>query len=198
MNSVCSGFKHSFLETGSFRSVDRFGLLLSPKRKIIAYVLGRNFSKIAVFSGSMDRSPILLKPNVTTIVLLEGIIVSLNLSSRRNRVVFEQETYFQHYVDTTKMRLLTGQASMINVMHVWKFMLSRQHFIFATLISSTPVVPWLSYSTLDPRFGGSHPAAIDGFFQSVKILIMTFFGREVKPWEPCRRFTTRKRTSSRN
>ena len=36
------------------------------------------------------------------------------------------------------------------------------------------------------------------FFQSVKLLSMTFLGREVKPWVPCRRFTARKRTSSRN
>ena len=36
---------------------------------------------------------------------------------------------------------------------------------------------------------GSIPAGIDGFFQSVKILSMTSFGRSVKPWVPCRRFT---------
>ena len=35
-------------------------------------------------------------------------------------------------------------------------------------------------------------------FQSVKTLSMTSFGREVKSWVPCRRFTVRKRTSSRN
>ena len=36
------------------------------------------------------------------------------------------------------------------------------------------------------------------FLQSVKILSMTSFGREVKPWVPRRRFTELKRTSSRN
>ena len=36
------------------------------------------------------------------------------------------------------------------------------------------------------------------FFQSVKIVSMTSFGREVKPRSPCRRFTARKSTSSRN
>ena len=45
----------------------------------------------------------------------------------------------------------------------------------------TPVVPWLSYSPLDPRFAGSNPAGIDAFFQSVKIQSMTSFGREEKP-----------------
>ena len=35
-------------------------------------------------------------------------------------------------------------------------------------------------------------------FQSVKILSMTSFGREVKPWVPCCRFTAHKRTSSQN
>ena len=56
---------------------------------------------------------------------------------------------------------------------------------------STPVVQWLSYSPLDPRFPGSIPAGVDGFFQSVKILSLTSFGRKVKPWVPCRRFTAR-------
>ena len=52
-------------------------------------------------------------------------------------------------------------------------------------LGSTPVVPWLSYSPLDPKFAGSNPAGVDGFFfQSVKILSMTPFGREVKPWDP--------------
>ena len=37
------------------------------------------------------------------------------------------------YADTTKMRMLTGQASMINKMHVWKYMLPRHYLIFATL-----------------------------------------------------------------
>ena len=63
---------------------------------------------------------------------------------------------------------------------------------------STPVVPWLSYSPLDPRFAGSSPAGVDGFFQSIKILSVTSFGREVKLWVPCRRFMVCKRTSSQN
>ena len=60
------------------------------------------------------------------------------------------------------------------------------------------MVPWLSYLLLDPRFEGSNPAGVDGFFQSVKIPSMTSFGREVKPWVPCRRFMARKRSSSLN
>ena len=35
-------------------------------------------------------------------------------------------------------------------------------------------------------------------FSEGEILSMTSFGREVKPLVPCRRFTTRKRSSSRN
>ena len=52
------------------------------------------------------------------------------------------------------------------------------------LRKSTPVVLWLSYSPLDPRFAGSNLPGVDGFFQSVKIQSMTSFGREVKPWVP--------------
>ena len=47
---------------------------------------------------------------------------------------------------------------------------------------STPVVPWL-FIILNTRseVRGSNPAGADGFFQSVKILSMTSFGKEVKP-----------------
>ena len=45
-----------------------------------------------------------------------------------------------------------------------------------------PLVQWLSYSPLDPRFA----AEVDGFFMRVNILSKTFFGREVKALVPCR------------
>ena len=51
---------------------------------------------------------------------------------------------------------------------------------------------WIRGSRVETRLGSMD------FFISVKILSMTSFGREVKPWVPCRRFTARKRTSSRN
>ena len=58
--------------------------------------------------------------------------------------------------------------------------LSFEYHISKTRVD--PVVQWLSYSPLDPRFAGSIPAGVDDFFfQSVKILSMTFIGREVKP-----------------
>ena len=44
------------------------------------------------------------------------------------------------------------------------------------------MVQWLSYSPRGPRFAGSIPAGVDGFFQSVKILSMASFGREGKQW----------------
>ena len=72
------------------------------------------------------------------------------------------------------------------------------HNIKNHFIRSTPVVQWLSHSPLDPRFAGSILAEVDGFFQSVKILSMTSFEEEVKPWVPCSRFSARKRISSRN
>ena len=76
--------------------------------------------------------------------------------------------------------------------------LSLSFSLSLPLSQSTPGVQWLSYSPLDPRFAGSIAAGVEGFFQSVKILSMTSFGREVKPWVPCCRFTAHKRTSSRN
>ena len=65
-------------------------------------------------------------------------------------------------------------------------MLTKHHTFIDYCISlfnfrvSTPVVQ-LSYSPLHPRCTGSIPAGVDGFFQSVKILSITTFGREVKP-----------------
>ena len=35
-------------------------------------------------------------------------------------------------------------------------------------VASNPVVPWLSYSPLDPRFAGSNLAGVDGFFSERK------------------------------
>ena len=45
---------------------------------------------------------------------------------------------------------------------------------------------------------GFKPGRGQWIFPTVKILSKTFFGREVNPLVPCRRFTARKRTSSRN
>ena len=74
--------------------------------------------------------------------------------------------------------------------HFWGYM---KTLVYQTTVDtqqdSTPVVTWLSYSPLDQRFAGSKPAGVDGLFQSVKIQSMTSFGRDVKPWVPCRRFT---------
>ena len=77
---------------------------------------------------------------------------------------------------------------------------SRENTIKGHAMSkkSTPVVTWLSYSPLDPMFAGSDSAGDVEFFQSVKILSMSSFGREGKPWVPCRSFTARKRTSNQN
>ena len=69
-------------------------------------------------------------------------------------------------------------------------------FIWLMLANNTSSK--LSYSPLEPRFMESNAAGVDGFFQSIKILSMTSFRRDVKSWAPCRRFTVCKRTSSQN
>ena len=46
---------------------------------------------------------------------------------------------------------------------------------------------------LVPKFAGSDPAEAVGFFRAKKILTTPSFGREVKPFVPCRRFTACKR-----
>ena len=40
----------------------------------------------------------------------------------------------------------------------------------------------------DPRFAGSNPAEVNGFFQDVKILSTSPPGETLKPWVPNLRF----------
>ena len=47
---------------------------------------------------------------------------------------------------------------------------------------------------LVPKFSGSKPAEAVGFFREKKILSTRSFGREVKPFVPCRIFGACKRT----
>jgi hypothetical protein len=48
---------------------------------------------------------------------------------------------------------------------------------------------------LEPKFKGSNSAEAVGFFRAKKkFLSRTSFGREVKLWVPCRRFTACKRS----
>ena len=47
---------------------------------------------------------------------------------------------------------------------------------------------------LVPKFAGSNPAEAVGFFRAKKILSTPSFGREEKPFVPCRRFTACKRS----
>ena len=68
-------------------------------------------------------------------------------------------------------------------------------YYFIIVDPSGPVVIILA-SGFEVR--GFDPGRGRWIFQSVKILSMTFFGKEVKPWVSCRIFTSRKRTSSRN
>ena len=90
---------------------------------------------------------------------------------------------FNHYNDAT---VRTREVPLVHAscdVHYTIMYTQSLHAIYALLAAG--------------RVGKPRPGSMD-FFQSVKILTMTSFGREVKPWVPCRRFTARKRTSSRN
>ena len=47
---------------------------------------------------------------------------------------------------------------------LWTLLKFHHRVELIIIIMLTPVVPWLSYSPLDPRFMGSNPAGVDGFF----------------------------------
>ena len=98
------------------------------------------------------------------------------------------------YVCTSSSMTVAQAATILLQVYHWSTVYNI--FYVSPIKELTPVVPWLSYSPLDLRFVGSNPAGVNGFFQSVKILSVTSFGREVKPWVLCHRFMARKRTSS--
>ena len=85
------------------------------------------------------------------------------------------------------------------------FFISSRKKYFLTNISQlcsaycqwTPVVPWFSYSPLDPSFAGSNPAGVDGFLRAKNPACGSLRKRS-QALVPCRIFTPRKRTSSRN
>jgi hypothetical protein len=56
------------------------------------------------------------------------------------------------------------------------------------------VVSGLACWPLVPKFVDSNPAEAFGFLRAEEILSTPSFGREVKPWVPCRRFAACKRT----
>ena len=52
------------------------------------------------------------------------------------------------------------------------------------MMKSTPVVQWLSYSPLDPRFTGSIPAGVNRFFSERKNPEYDFLQKESKAVGP--------------
>ena len=68
------------------------------------------------------------------------------------------------------------------------------------LVWGDPSGPVVIILATGPEVRGFRTGQGRWIFQSVKILRMPSFGKEVKPWVPCRRFTipVPKRTSSRN
>ena len=68
--------------------------------------------------------------------------------------------------------------------NICKFFILIYYFELATLHSSRHVDPIgvvVIILATGSEVHGSNSSGVDGFFQSVKILSMTFFGREVKP-----------------
>ena len=69
------------------------------------------------------------------------------------------------------------------------FICSTNHeSLAASVVQSWPLVP---------KFAGSNPAETVGFFRTKQILSTPSFGREIKPFVPCRIFKARKRTRNR-
>ena len=64
--------------------------------------------------------------------------------------------------------------------------------------SRHPVGPVFIIPATGSEVLGFKPGRRKLIFESVKMLSMTSFGRELKPWVPCRRFTACKRISSPN
>jgi hypothetical protein len=63
-----------------------------------------------------------------------------------------------------------------------------------TLISPHQLTVYVALGGLVVSVLATGPTEGDGFLRVIKIRSTTFFGGEVKPWVPCRRFTACKRT----
>ena len=63
---------------------------------------------------------------------------------------------------------------------------------------SAPVVQWLSYLRLDPRFAGSIPAGVDGFFSERKNPEYDFFRKGSKAMVPVKKPQGEIRASEQN
>ena len=66
------------------------------------------------------------------------------------------------------------------------------------LLWGDPGGPVVNLLATGPEVRGFKPGRGRWIFSEAKILSMTSFEREVKPWVPSRRYMARKRTSSRN
>ena len=88
-----------------------------------------------------------------------------------------------------------GEPPMDKFVELWNCHIKYQNFMILIVDPAGPVVTILATGY---EVRGFKPGRCRWIFQSVKILSMTSFGREVKPWNPCRRFMACKWTSSRN
>ena len=76
--------------------------------------------------------------------------------------------------------------------------IKHYHFLAVTFPVVDPGGPVVIIFASGSEVRGFVPSRGPWIFQSVKILSMTSFGREVKSWALCRRFTAGKITSIRN
>ena len=90
-----------------------------------------------------------------------------------------------NWVLQTSLKFITGV----------KYQLHQVFFYHIRVDPGSPVVIKLATGS---EVRGFKPGRDRWMFQSLNILSMTSFWRELKPLVPCRRYTARKRTSSRN
>ena len=130
-------------------------------------VLNSYFSLL--FFNLCSRLHTINSKNITTDFVISNKIVNLYFKLLMNKLkqkfMFELDIFYSSEI---LILYCTSAQTPLHQVHVTQS------------LKSTPVVLWLSYSPLDLRFAGSNPAGVDGFFQSIKILSMTSFGREVQ------------------
>ena len=68
---------------------------------------------------------------------------------------------------------------------------SSSEVFYFTKVGVDPGGPVVIILSSGSEVRGFDPGWGQWIFQTVKILSMTSFGREIKPWVPCRRFTAR-------
>ena len=134
-------------------------------------VMDQNGHKSLVLKSEAQQNPHKMKPDLT----LQSVVVATNKKTNTHKYIYIYE-YIQLHLTF---------SNLLHFVHRGCLYVSYNSGFGGLEAACWPLVP---------KFAGSNPAEAVGFFRAKKILSTPSFGREVKPFVPCSRFTACKRS----